>query len=236
MTVDQTTGKLFVSDYFSGSGCMLCVSLIRFPPAAAGNSAPFARSVSSEFPTGQLASDSTGNNIITAHPTFPLVILFSGIETIAKQFPNNTVDPSPYQVGKFLPTGGIADDPTTKTYLATGSADTTIAPPNFGYTSGIFRLAESTVGDFAANDQGFPTAGTLQPKLVSVITNDGCGRQLALGYLRNIYVTHNVKLGGCSSDAVYVYPHDSSGDVSPLRVLSGLATKLDEPYGIYEGQ
>ena len=71
--------------------------------------------------------------------------------------------------------------------------------------------------------------------VVSVITSETCAGQIAIGYLRNIYAVHS-KASGCPADAIYVYTHDSSGNVPPLRVLSGPATKLDEPVGIYEGQ
>ena len=76
----------------------------------------------------------------------------------------------------------------------------------------------------------------LKPPLLSAITSDTCGGQLALGYLRNIYVIHSKVSRGCPTDGVYAYTHDSAGSVPPLRVVSGPATKLDNPYGIYEGQ
>jgi hypothetical protein len=72
--------------------------------------------------------------------------------------------------------------------------------------------------------------------LVSIIMSATCGRQLALGCLRNIYVRHSKQYGLCPTDAVYVYTHDAAGNVESLRVLSDPATKLDQPYGIYEGK
>ena len=49
-----------------------------------------------------------------------------------------------------------------------------------------------------------------------------------MGYLRNIYAV--------CGNAVNVYQPTASGSAAPLRVLTGSATKLDKPYGIYEGQ
>jgi hypothetical protein len=51
-------------------------------------------------------------------------------------------------------------------------------------------------------------------------------------------VAHNTQNYGlpCAADAVYVYEHDASGNETPLRVLTGSATQLDEPNGIYVGK
>ena len=94
------------------------------------------------------------------------------------------------------------------------------------------RFAEGTNGYGIFSNQ--PASFT--PPVVSTITSDTCGGNLALGYLRNIYVVHNKATGGCPTDAVYVYNHDSSGNATPLRVLSGSATRLSSPVGIYEGK
>lgn len=220
MTVDQNTGKIFVVEspgsYLRYSS-IESTTLLRFPPNAAGNALPFARG-SVTYPAIQLASDSTGNNLMEAHFTDASSSVGFGVETLVKQFPNNSSPRAVHDTGWFG-AAGIADDPTTKTYLAMSDG------------SGIYRLAENTVG----SGPGSPVGETFAPPPISVITSDTCGQQLALGYLRNIYVTHSTALG-CSEDGVYVYTHDSSGDVAPLRVLTGGATKLNQPYGIYEGQ
>jgi hypothetical protein len=61
---------------------------------------------------------------------------------------------------------------------------------------------------------------------------------VALGYERNIYVAHSREFGHreCSTDAVYVYQHDASGNAAPLRVVIGSATQPDRPTGIYVGE
>jgi hypothetical protein len=63
---------------------------------------------------------------------------------------------------------------------------------------------------------------------VSIVdTKVACG-QLALGYLRNIYAV--------CGNAINVYTPTASGNATPLSVLAGSVTKLDKPYGIYEGR
>lgn len=216
MTVDQTTGKIFVAA--SGGLGGQIEKLLRFPPNATGNTAPFAAGFMSE-PAIELASASGGQNISEAHGALCCYSPAAGITTFAKQYPDSATLSSVYDMSA-LANDGIADDPTTKTYLTTTQL-------------GILRFAEDTVGYGPDNYGGVP--GNYSPKLVSTITSDTCGSQLALGYLRNIYVSH-ANDGRCPADAVYVYAHDASGNVAPLRVLSGLATKLKLPYGIYEGQ
>jgi hypothetical protein len=79
----------------------------------------------------------------------------------------------------------------------------------------------------------------LTPPVVSIVTSDTCGGSIALGYLRNVYVTHAEISGvdGCTApDAIDVYEHDAAGDAKPLRVLSGPRTKLDAPNTICEGR
>ena len=214
MTVDQRTGKIYVAGTTGPVG--ESSTLYRFPPNASGNTPPFASGTINYWPT-QLANDSTGNNLIYDNGPVCCAAATFGVQTVVKQFYQGTSPASLYSV-EALESSGIADDPTTKTYLVTSNI-------------GILRLAENTVGNGPMN--GYPLS--LTPRLISTITSDTCGGQLGLGYLRNIYVIHE-KLAGCSSDAVYVYTHDSSGNVSPLHVLSGSATKLDQPEGIYEGQ
>jgi hypothetical protein len=101
-----------------------------------------------------------------------------------------------------------------------------------GSQAGIFRFAEDTSGYFAYD--GSPTK--LNHPVVSLITSDTCGTQLAVapGPTPDTFVTHSTQYH-CPKDAVYVYAHAASGNAAPVRVLSGSATKLDKPYGIYEG-
>jgi len=224
MTVDQSTGKIFVVDNTGGEGYP--ASLLRFAPNATGNEAPFARG-SITFWAYELASDSSGQNIIEAHITGCCSVSNAGVDTFVKQFANGTAPAEPFSI-RYFSSYGVADDPTTKTYLVTSGPGGTYA------TGGIYRLAEKTTG---AGPLAYPNPATWASAPVSVITSDTCGTQLALGYLRNIYVTHSTAtFPACPSDAVYVYAHDASGNASPLRVLSGGATKLAQPYGIFEGQ
>jgi hypothetical protein len=214
MTVDKTTGKIFAVDDSvpAGEGA----NLLRFPPNAAGNQAPFARGTIS-FWGSELASDSTGKNIIEAHVPTCCHASSAGIQTIVKQFPNNASLNPIFDISAQFD-NGVADDPSTKTYLATTPA-------------GIERLAENTAG-YGPN---FGVAPSFAPAIGGTITSDTCGTQIVLGYLRNIYVAHGTQ-SGCAADAVYVYTHDSTGNAAPLRVLSGPATGLRGPYGIYEGK
>lgn len=217
VTVDLSTGKIFI---YEGNGAPAYPTALRYPPNATIGTAPFASSLSF-WPAFQLASDSTGRNIIEAHYADSPNSEGFGVATLQKQYYNG-VPPAILYNTLWFSAQGVADDPTTKTYLQTMN----------GQGGGIYRLAEDTVG----NGPGAPVRGeTLNPLPISVITSDTCGSQLALGYLRNIYVTHSTKIGRCSTDAVYVYTHDAAGAAAPLRVLSGSATLLDEPYGIYEG-
>jgi len=197
--------------------------LLRFAPDATGNEAPLAASQPNLDPTNEIASDSAGKNIIEAGGAVCCIWWAAGVETFKKAFPNGASLGWIYQVNSF-PDSGIANDPTTKTYLVSGSD---------GAEQGIFRLDDDTDGH-GAND-GVPPNFT--PAVVSVITSDTCGSQLALGDDRNIYVAHSTAYpGSCASDAVYVYEHDASGNAAPIRVLTGPATQLDQPAGIYEGQ
>jgi hypothetical protein len=232
VTVDKATGKIFVVDFEVYPTCAsgLCVSILRFPPNANGNTPPFARSPADAFPAWQLDSDSTGKNLISAHDIRngdPEYSFTAGIQTLAKQFYDGADPTSPYQLSAFYGTS-VADDPTTRTYWSIGGEPL----QSGGSLNGIFRFDEDTSGHFA---EGSFVPAKLAPPVVSVLTSETCGTQLALGYLRNIYVTHNQHVCA-SNDAVYVYAHDASGNASPLRVLSGPATRLDEAWGIYEGQ
>jgi hypothetical protein len=226
VTVDQATGKIFVVDneYNDGSIQSDYTSILRFSPNATGATAPFARSQNNFLATAELASDSSGRYLIDPQGEAPFRASAAGTQFTAKQFANQS---SPDVIRYIGPAdvGGVADDPTTKTFVAT-------LAPQSDRPRGIYRFAEDTIGNFAYD--GDPEH--FSPAIVSTITSDTCGTQIALGYLRNIYVTHSRKWGGCTGDAVYVYTHDASGHVPPLRILTGAATKLSDPSGIYEGQ
>ncbi len=217
MTVDQSTGELFVAQIAQMFGQS---QLLRFAPNASGSQAPVAASQDELYPGIQLASDSTGKYIIEDH-FGDAGDSDTGVDVYPKRFANNAnletvhgiADTSGY---------GLADDPTTKTYLLTDGA--------------ITRFAETTDTRVVP---GTPETLVFVPPVVSIITSDTCGAQLALDSLRSIYVTHSVSgdgfIGGCTSDAVVVYEHDATGNAAPLRILSGPATKLNEPYGIFVG-
>jgi hypothetical protein len=222
LTVDKTTGKIFVVDnkLVGGYGCTS--SLVRFAPNANGNVAPLARSQGGLAPTEQLASDSTGRYVISGHSICIPSGVTAGIDTLFKQFASNTTPADPYRIDWFAALG-VADDPTTKTYFASNH--------------GIYRFAENTYGS-PPDSIGSPT---WTPAPLSVITSDTCGTQLALarGSAPNVYVTHSTLseafYSPCATDAVYVYKASANGNAVPLRILSGLATKLNKPFGIYEG-
>jgi len=219
-TVDPTSGEIFaVAQVASGGGGVS--KFIRFSPNATGNAAPLATSQNTDS-ARELAFDSSGKHIINASTGCCENSATFGVYTYEKQFPNGANLSPIYTIDSFY-TAGIADDPTTKTYLAS-----TGGTPFGG--EGIFRFDEDTVGHGAT--QG--GSSHFSPHVVSVIKSDTCGGQLALGYERNIYVAHSTQ--DCPTDAVYVYEHDASGNATPLRILTGSATKLDQPTGIYEGK
>jgi hypothetical protein len=237
MTVDQTTGKIFVSSSLPQTvvGEDPFEALIRFAPNSTGNAAPFAWGPIGES-TQQLGQDSTGQNIITFQQHAQYVAYSTVETTMAKQFSTGQAPSVKYSVGN-IDAIGTTDDPSTHSYLITGDMQLCANGQPKPY-AGIIRLAENTNG-YAMGPGGCdPTFGgsTVSPAPISVITSDTCGQQLALGYLRNIYVVHNKLSGGCTADAVYVYNHDASGAAVPLRVLSGAATLLSAPLGIYEGR
>jgi hypothetical protein len=207
ITVDQNTGKIFVSEAVSGKGSRL----LRFPPNATGNEAPFAASSVSPGESYELASDSTGENVIEAN---------NGIQTLVKQFYPNTAPTGIYSITSFVAVG-VADDPPTKTFVASA----------FG--KGIYRFKEDTVGT-----GGVPTGPVkFTPALVSTIA-DTCTNTLAVapGPYAPTYAVHmGFGQGECAVPAIYVYANNASGNSGRLRVLSGSATGLNVPYGIYEG-
>lgn len=222
VTVDKNTGDIFaVDENVDAEGGS---SLVRFSPDASGNEAPLARSEGNLNPAVEIASDSTGKYIVEAHAAQCCNSSNNGITTLSKHFSSGAEPSEPYEIDAFIPPNGLADDPTTKTYLVTGNSG------NGG--SGLYRFAETSTGSFPY----MSNPEHIVPPVVSVITSETCGTQLAVapGPTPNTYVTHG-KQSACPTDAIYVYTHAASGDAKPLRILTGSATKLDKPYGIYEG-
>jgi hypothetical protein len=216
MTVDTTTGEIYVVDTLTFGDSQ--GSLLRFAAGASGNQAPLARSAANYLTAFQIANDSTGHNIIEAHPPICCSGTYAGVDTITKQFADNGQLGFIYDVN-FLAAGGVVDDPLTHTYLATVSGN------------GIFRFAEKTVGS-----GGSPP--DLKPAIVSIISSDTCGSALALGQFRDIYVAHSTATSfymPCSADAVFVFAPAASGNATPERIIAGAATLLDQPSGIFEG-
>jgi hypothetical protein len=222
MTVDLATNKIFVVDQVHSDALYLFfgVGLSRFPPGAGWNTAPFAKSSVSagQEPAIELANDSTGNNLLEVYYAAEPEPRDQGMGTVPKQFSNNTPDTWLIDIAGEL-VYGVADDPSTKTYLVTQG-------------NRIERYAETANYTYDAYQNPIP------PTPVSTITisNSCAGGMLALGYLRNIYVVHSKTFFRCNSDAVYVYNHDASGAATPLRILSGSTTQLNSPMGIYEGK
>jgi hypothetical protein len=219
MTVDGATGKIFLEDVqYQTGGLLVNVSLLRFAPNASGNTAPYARSQPGLFPSNELSSDSTGRNLIDAHDTNEPSNMGDGVDTLGKQFASNApATPSGgSSINSFFAAGAV-DDPSTRTYWVS-----TFDYPN--KLNKLYRLAENTVGN--GTYEGNPE--TLSPRTAAVVSNVACSGQLALGYLRNVYLA-------CSS-AVYVYGANSSGAAAPLRTLHGSATLLNGAYGVFEGQ
>lgn len=212
LTVDQTTGKLFVFDEVPKLGGASV--LLRFPPDASGNVAPFARSGPGLSPALEVASDASGQFLIEAHTDQCCSVASQGLTVMAKQFPDGGYPTIVADISAFQ-TGGVVDDPTTRTYVTTSAA--------------MYRFDERTNGRGAI---GGPASFTPAP--VSIVTSDTCGGQLALGYERELYVVHS-RANTCAADAVVVYAHDARANALPLRVLTGSATQLSLPTGIYEG-
>ena len=224
MTVDQTTGDIFV--FNDGPPQDTGASqYLRFSANAAGDQSPAARTSLAYNPAIELASDSTGRNLIEAFSMQCCNSFNNGITTLPKQFGNMSSPAAPFSIDAF-DTSGVADDPTTKTYLATlGTGGP--AP------AGIYRFAETTNGFFPY--MGFPAK--LSHPIVSVITSDMCGGQVAVatGPTPYTYVM-NSTLNHCSSNSVYVYANNAAGFAQPVRILGGPATGMNQPYGIYEGK
>jgi hypothetical protein len=236
MIVDKVTGNIFVAD--NGVGVGDDSTLMIFPRNATGNTAPFARVVTRSHATRstdatsgtimfwalQLASNSTNQNLIVAHLPACCSSPSAGVDTYSKNFQNNTILNTLYSINSFWP-NGVADDPTTTTYLASSNRDGNV---------GLYRFAEDSTGYGAGNYGGLPADFT--PPVVSIITSETCGTQLAVapGRTPYTYVMHGTQTG-CPTNAVYVYANNASGNATPVRILSGSATKMNRPYGIYEG-
>jgi hypothetical protein len=130
-----------------------------------------------------------------------------GVDTLGKQFaPGSPPTPSGGSSINSFFAAGIADDPTTKAYWVS-SFD---YPTN---TFKLYRLAEDTVGN--GNYEGNPES--LSPQSVAIVTGAACSGQLALGYLRNLYLA--------CSDGVYVYAPAASGSA---RTAAHLERRRDE--------
>jgi hypothetical protein len=225
VTVDKTTGDIFVMDSepLPNNAPQFFSSILRFAPNANGNVAPVSRSdiVNSYiYDAYQIASDSSGRNIIEAHFPASTNSSYKGVATYQKYFPNNSTISYIYRVDALSP-GGVADDPTTKTYL-------TSTP------GGIYRLAENTAGNGPFGGGG-PLPVHLTPAPVSVITSDICGGQLATAPGPAPYTYVMDECAGDPYPTVRVYTNGASGNALPLRVLGGPATRMNQPYGITEG-
>jgi hypothetical protein len=221
MTVDKTSGNIFVFDRnpADANADTFPDRLLRFAPNASGNAAPLAVSAATLSPATQAASDSTGANIIEAHiPICPPCGADHGVATLPKQFANNATLNALFGIG-WTSAGGVADDATTKTYLVSSGAS-------------IVRFAEKTDG---SADIGNGT--TYNPPIVSTITSVRCRGQLATppGPTPYTYVVQGTATG-CPTDAVYVFANNAAGNATPVRVLSGPATKLNKAFGIIEGK
>jgi hypothetical protein len=225
VTVDKTTGDIFVMDSepLPNNAPQFFSSILRFAPNANGNVAPVSRSNifnSYIYDAYQIASDSTGKNLIEAHFPASPNSTYMGVATYPKYFPNDATINYIYRVDAMNP-GGVADDPTTRTYV-------TSTP------GGIYRLAESTVGNGPFGGGG-PLPIHFTPALVSIITSDTCGGQLATAPGPSPYTYVMDECAGDPYPTVRVYTNGASGNALPLRVLGGPATLMNLPYGITEG-
>lgn len=225
VTVDKRTGDIFVMDSepLPNNAPQFFSSILRFAPNANGNVAPVSRSNifnSYIYDAYQIASDSTGRNLIEAHFPASTNSTYKGVATYPKYFSNNATINYIYRVDALDP-GGVASDTTTKTYV-------TSTP------GGIYRLKENTVGNGPFGGGG-PLPVNLTPATVSVITSDTCGGHLATapGSAPKTYVVDE-----CVGDpypTVRVYANNASGNALPIRVLGGPATRMNQPYGITVG-
>jgi hypothetical protein len=225
VTVDKATGDIFVMDSepLPNNAPQFFSSILRFAPNANGNVAPVLRSnifSSYIYDAYQIASNSTGSNLIEAHFPASTNATFEGVATYPKYFPNDATINYIYRVDALSP-GGVADDPTTKTYV-------TSTP------GGIYRLAENTVGNGPFGGGG-PLPVHLTPAPVSIITSDTCGGQLATAPGPSPYTYVMDECAGDPYPTVRVYTNSAAGNALPIRVLGGSATRMSQPYGITEG-
>jgi len=226
VTVDRSSGDVYAVDTppdMEGESAVL-----RFEHGANGDVAPLASTTPYIGPATEMVSDSSGKNLIESYFASCCEAANQGITTFAKSFKNGGYATELYDISAFIPASGVADDPTTHTYLVTGET----SDPGPDGVPGLYRFAEDTSGNFPI--YGMPRK--LNHPIVSIVTSETCGTQLAVapGPTPNTYVAHS-KANGCPEDAVYVYTNEASGDAKPLRVLEGSATRLDRPSGIYEG-
>jgi hypothetical protein len=217
MRVDPATGDIYVVDNDPADPW---ARLLRFAAWANGNVGPIAQTPAgsqSFSPAFQIAFDSSGANLIEAHnETYPEELAW-GIDTYRKDFRNGHAPNALYDIAALI-VYGIADDPSTQTYLALSVGGNT--------PTGIIRFQENTVG------QGqYYGPAKFTPPVVSRLQTQRCGENLALDDMRNIYVAAGSDCGSDSA-AIVVYGPNATGMAAPLRRIAGPATNLDHPYGI----
>jgi len=189
-----------------------------------GNVAPALRSAPTFYTASQIASNSSNKDLIVAHLYSVPEAWTLRVDTVAKDFPNYGTPADLYRITWFF-VAGLAGDPATKTYFV--SSDT-----------GIYHLAEKTEGLGPDNPGGSPK---WSPRQLSQITSDTCGTQLAIahGVDPDVYITHSTAVmpgfQPCPTAAVYVYAYAANGNALPERVLTGVATLLSQPFGIFIG-
>jgi hypothetical protein len=211
MRVDPATGDIYVVDNDPADPY---ARFLRFAARANGNVGPIAQTAASLSPAFQIAFDSSGANLIEAHNVVGPEELLFGIDTYRKYFKNGAAPNALYDISALI-VRGIADDPSTQTYLALSVGG--------NVPTGIIRFEENTVG--IGQLEG-PAKFT--PPVVSLSeTQQRCGENLALDDMRNVYVA------ACPSDSsIAVYRPNATGLAAPLRQIAGPATNLDHPYGI----
>ena len=211
MTVDPQTRTIFATNTYPQ---VVGQDLSLFPTSANGNATPYYFTGTPFGAAIGLAINSAGNLIDAHGKQDPFQNRDNiGIDTVQPRY--NESKPSLYTIHDFR-AFGIAADPSTRTFFASSA-------------NGIYRLHENTIN--TVNDH------TLKPAPVSII-DDKCAGPLAVapGYLPDTYALHPGGTNGCSATpAVYVYYNRADGDVKPCRVLSGPATGLNAPAGIYVG-
>jgi len=123
MTIDPGTGNIFVVDLTAITASQGNVaSLLRFGPNANGNHAPYARTAPGLYPAVQIATNSNGQNILEAHVKNAPSSALDGIATYPSEFTANVL-PTYSTNTTWLTARGVADDPTSGTYLTTTGLD-----------------------------------------------------------------------------------------------------------------